>query len=73
MTRLPAMWVLAPVAFLVSAVSATVVSYVTPAPSRSMREFVRELRLPIGETIFDREQRYAQARRRRRRREGERS
>lgn len=42
-----------PLSFLVAAL----VSRVTPAPSRTMMELVRDMRVPGGETIYDREMR----------------
>ncbi len=66
--RLPFLWVFAPLAALAGVLAAVIVSLFNEAPGREQREFVRELRLPIGETVFDREQRYAQSRRRRERR-----
>ncbi len=41
------------------AVSAIAVAYVTPAPSKLLAEFVRDIRVPGGEIIYDRELRLA--------------
>jgi cation/acetate symporter len=54
---------LAPVVGLPAALIATlVVSQLTPVPGRHILEMVRDLRIPGGETIHDREQRQARQR-----------
>jgi len=58
---LPAL--LAPVIALPAAlVAAGIASYLTPAPGRHILEMVRDLRIPGGETIYDREMRQARQR-----------
>jgi cation/acetate symporter len=54
---------LAPVIALPAAlVAAGIASYLTPAPGRHILEMVRDLRIPGGETIYDREMRQARQR-----------
>jgi cation/acetate symporter len=54
---------LAPVIALPAALAAAgIVSYLTPAPGRHILEMVRDLRIPGGETIYDREMRQARQR-----------
>jgi cation/acetate symporter len=43
----------------VSFAAAMVVSVMSPAPDRHVLEVVRELRIPGGETLYDREARLA--------------
>lgn len=47
-----------------SAVALVVTSLVTPKPSRHVLEFVRDIRIPGGEIIYDREMRIARLKRR---------
>jgi cation/acetate symporter len=58
---LPAL--LAPVIALPAAlIAAGIASYLTPVPGRHILEMVRDLRIPGGETIYDREMRQARQR-----------
>ncbi|MEE9586726.1 MAG: hypothetical protein V3V97_01700 [Hyphomicrobiaceae bacterium] len=58
--------VVAAVVVPVTGVIAGVVSLLTEPPGRQVRDFVRDLRVPGGETVYDRERRMARGRRRRR-------
>jgi cation/acetate symporter len=54
---------LAPVIALPAAlIAAGIASYLTPGPGRHILEMVRDLRIPGGETIYDREMRQARQR-----------
>jgi len=57
--------VVAAVVVPVTGVIAGVVSLLTEPPGRQVRDFVRDLRVPGGETVYDRERRLARGRRRR--------
>jgi cation/acetate symporter len=47
--------------------AAAVATYLTPAPSRHVLESVRDMRVPGGETLYDREQRLARLKQRQQR------
>jgi cation/acetate symporter len=50
-----------------SLMAAIVTSYLTPAPGRHVLETVRDMRVPGGETLYDREQRLARLKQRQQR------
>ena len=47
--------------------AAIITTYLTPAPSRHVLESVRDMRVPGGETLYDREQRLARLKQRQQR------
>jgi cation/acetate symporter len=50
-----------------SFVATIITTYLTPAPSRHVLEAVRDMRVPGGETLYDREQRLARLKQRQQR------